>query len=185
MESYNPNRPDPATIRERHQKAMLMLVEGAKPSQVAKEVGISETRVYQLLKSPKFRAEMMQSTENITFAGIVRLRQNFNKAVDVLVQTLEDPNPKLRFDAAKEYTKIILDTRIMETENAELRDHISKMYAIMKNLDPEAKRKAIEEYETMSNDQTVSVLGLESGVEIIEGNEEWEVEIDPSEIVRD
>jgi predicted transcriptional regulator len=88
-------------ISPRQQRVFRLLAEGLTPTQVAKEVGYTQSHVSRLQHSEAGRAELARLRVEIEAMLAVELPGMVNKAIGILKQQMDNPLPEYRCEAAK------------------------------------------------------------------------------------
>jgi hypothetical protein len=80
--------------------ALPVLLSAPTYSKAAQQLGVATSTIYEWLKDDEFRNALDDLRRSILADSIARLKGYVSLAVDVLAETMTDPDPKLRLKAA-------------------------------------------------------------------------------------
>ena len=116
---------DPVT--HKHQYVLALHLAGRKPHEIQLETGYSIPRIYSILKEPNVVALRQQLLSSVSdeFEAL------FSKAVDVIRDGLDSPDPKVRLDVCKEFMKAHPKfTKGKKTDDVTAEDVVAKILNI-------------------------------------------------------
>jgi hypothetical protein len=117
---------DRATIEYRREQLALLIASGHKIRDAAAQAKTAERNAYTWLAEPSFRARISELRALMVDAAIGRLSDNACRAVDTLVELLEDDAPSIRHRAATSVLEVLgrfqanitIDQRLVQLEMA-------------------------------------------------------------------
>ena len=124
---------DKAGLTERQKKAIPSIVTSPTYTEGCKKAKINKTTLYKWLKDPMFKAELERQRELVVAEAFGVLSQALTKAVENLVDLMDDNDVRVRRLACKD----LISFHIMHAENEGL---AKRMAAIEERLDGRTRR---------------------------------------------
>ncbi len=107
---------DKSALTERQLKAIPHIVSSPTYIEGCKTAKIDKTTLYKWLKQPEFKAELDRQRDEVTAEAFGVLSQGLTKAVETLVDLLDNKDNRLKRLAAKD----VIDFIIRHKENEDL-----------------------------------------------------------------
>jgi hypothetical protein len=100
MTKLNPNSDKTNPLKPK-QRALIPYLISSSVNEACRQSGRSTSTVHRWLKKQEFRAALRQAQDDAFTDGIIRIKGNVTKAVDVLVELLESEDNQIRIRAAE------------------------------------------------------------------------------------
>ncbi|MES2199835.1 MAG: hypothetical protein V4489_06675 [Chlamydiota bacterium] len=123
-------------LSPRQLQALPYLVSSSSYQEAARQSGISAKQIYSWLKDPLFQQELERQRNEAFTEAMKALKRGAQKAVSTLIDSLDDPSPKIRLTAAEK----ILSNAFHAIEFCETEERINQIekrvdQALQKELD--------------------------------------------------
>ena len=103
LRSYNPNRLiEMKKLTSRHMQIMISLVEGSRPCEVAREFGITESRLSVLRATALWKSKEEELTNQSLSDSLLRINSLRGSAVDALSDCLESEDDRVKLASARD-----------------------------------------------------------------------------------
>lgn len=110
-------------LTARQLKAIPIIVTSPTYSEACKKAKLNRTTFYEWLKMPEFKAELDRQRDEIAAEAFGILSQGLTKAVETLVNLLDNKDDRLKRLAAKD----IIDFIIRHKENEDLDERLTEV----------------------------------------------------------
>lgn len=95
-------RPHGGGLRPNQKKAIALLIQGWRPSQIATALNVDRETIHRWRRDNEaFRAAMDEALEGFEVEGCAGLQQLVPRAIEEISGCLEDPRPEIRLGASK------------------------------------------------------------------------------------
>lgn len=96
------------------EQLLSMMLSGQTQSSIAKELKMSKAQVCRRVNTESFQSLLSEYRRKILDSVFTDLTANARKAVDVLVQLLDDPNSFVRYNAACKILNTLTDYSVVQ-----------------------------------------------------------------------
>lgn len=115
-----------------NQRNLIPYLIACSVNEACRQSGRSTSTVHRWLKQPEFRAALKQAQDEAFSEGIIRIKSNVTKAVDVLVELLESEDNQIKIRAAEN----VIEYAVKLSHNDELEKRISSLEERLKETQP-------------------------------------------------
>lgn len=101
---------------------LTKLLSGQTQASIAKELGMSKVQICRRVNTAEFQDLLTQYRRKILDAVYADMTANARKAVDVLVELLNDPNPFVRYNASCKILNTLTDYSVIQDLLRDIQD---------------------------------------------------------------
>ena len=114
-------------LTDRQLKVIPIIVTSPTYSEGCKKAKLNRTTFYEWMKKPEFKAELDRQRDEIAAEAFGVLSQGLTKAVEALVDLLDNKDDRLKRLAAKD----VIDFIIRHKENEDLDDRLTEVERLL------------------------------------------------------